>query len=509
MWIATAEQSRDIDRRAVEEFGIPVRVLMERAGLAVFEAVRELLPSGRISVLCGKGHNGGDGFAVARLAQESGFYRVECLVACREADLTPGAREQMTVARAARVEPIFADDERFPRRLEGLCCQELIVDALLGTGARGDVEGPIRTAIQAGNRSGVPIIAVDIPSGIHADTGEELGDSIWAMRTIVMGLPKPFLFQGAGLERSGFWTVADIGIPSELVRTATKARLMRKEWVAARLPERMRASHKGQNGHVLIVAGSRTMPGAAVLSARAALRAGAGLVTVASIEKVCDVVSRSLPEALLLPLPEENGALGSQAAHALIEKAASAHAAIFGPGLTHGDGVQACLGKVWESWPKPCVIDADALNAVAHGVQLPHAPTVLTPHPGEMSRLLKLSIAEVQADRFQSCEMAVKEFERTFVLKGAYSLIASPEEPILVNSTGNPGMASGGMGDALSGVIATLLAQEVALHEAAACGAYWHGEAGDLAAQQIGTTGFLASEVADFLPQARLNIVTA
>jgi hydroxyethylthiazole kinase-like uncharacterized protein yjeF len=340
MWIASSEHSRNIDRRATEEFGLPANVLMERAGLAVFQAVRELLPDGgRITALCGKGGNGGDGFVVARVARDNGFH-VECLVACEESELSPLAREQMIVARALGLQPIFVDDARWRRRIESLNARDLLVDALLGTGARCNVKGAIQDAIQAINRSGVPVVSVDVPSGIQADTGEELGDSVWALRTVTMGQPKPFLFEGIGLEHSGHWSVAEIGYPGVLVATPTHARLLDEEWVGQLLPERLRANHKGENGHVLIVAGSRQMRGAAALCARAAQRAGAGLVTVASIDVVCEAVSAQLPEVMLLPLPERDGAISPEAADLILEAEQRISSAAFGPGLTHGDGIQ-------------------------------------------------------------------------------------------------------------------------------------------------------------------------
>ena len=506
MWIASSEHSREIDRRATEEFGLPANVLMERAGLAVYEAVRELLPDGgRVTVLCGKGNNGGDGFVAARVARDNG-YHVECLVACEEADLSDSAREQMVVARALGIQPIFVDDARWRRRIDALGARDLIVDALLGTGAKCNVRGPIKEAIQAINRSGVPVVAVDVPSGIQADTGEELGESVWALRTVTMGLPKPYLFEGIGLEHSGHWTVAEIGYPAVLLGTPTHARLLDEEWVGQLLPERLKASHKGDNGSVLIVAGSHRMRGAAGLCARAALRAGAGLVTVAAIESVCEAVAAGVPEAMFLPLPERDGAISPLAADLILEAEKRASSAVFGPGLTHGDGVKELLGKVWETWRKPCVLDADALNAIALGVRPPEAERVLTPHPGEMGRLVQSSVAEIQNDRFRTVQTAVAKTRSCVLLKGPYSIVGEPGQPMLVNSTGNPGLASGGMGDVLSGIIATLLAQDLPGYYAAACGMYWHGVAADDCAESIGTIGYAASDVANALPGARMRI---
>lgn len=507
MWIANAEHCRTIDRRASEEFGIPAKVLMERAGLAVFEAVKEILPKpGKIAVLCGKGNNGGDGFVVARLAKQHG-YTVYCLVAAEEDDLAPDAAEQMRIARLQGLDPIFVSDSRWGHKLDVLGHFDVLVDALLGIGAKNEVRGPIKDAILAINRSGVPVVAVDVPSGIECDTGEELGDSVWAMRTVTFGLPKPFLFGGIGQEHSGYWTVAEIGYPTTLLRDATDSRVIDQEWVSNLLPERLKASHKGDNGSLLIVAGSRNMRGAASLAALAAVRSGIGLVTIAGISDVCAAVAANVPEAMLLPLPEHEGAVSADAARFLLHKAGKFDAALFGPGLTQEPPILEFLEKVWQEWTKPCVIDADALNAVSHGVRLPSAECVLTPHPGEMSRLLHLSIAEIQSDRFQTVRHAVDRFKQCILLKGPNSLVGDSGQPILVNQTGNPGMATGGMGDVLGGIIATLMAQDLPGYYAASCGMYWHGAAADLCAIELGPVGYSASQVADHLPKARSRII--
>ncbi len=508
MWIASSDHCRKIDRQTSEEYGISSTVLMERAGLAVFEVVQQTMPEpGKITVVCGKGNNGGDGFVVARLARDFG-YHVECLVTAAEGDLRHEAQEAMRSAHAHGVVPVFSDDARWARKLEMLGTRELIVDAILGISASGDLKGAAREAIEAINRSGVPVIAVDVPSGIHCDSGEELGDSVWALRTVTFGQPKPFLFQGTGIEHSGYWSVSDIGIPRQLLSEPTEARLLDGPYIGHLLPERLRGCHKGDNGSVLVVAGSTRYRGAAILSARAALRAGAGLVTVAGVPDVCRAVSAALPEAILVPLPERDGVVDPAAAEVLLN-IPKIHSAIFGPGLSHDASVLEFLDRVWRHWTLPSVIDADALNAVSAGVRLPDTECVLTPHSGEMSRLLQLSIAEIESDRFQTVRQAVEHFGHCVLLKGPYSLAGMPDQPLMVNCTGNPGLAVGGAGDVLSGIIGTLLAQCVGALDAAACGMYWHGAAGDLCAEEIGPVGFLASEIADRLPQARRNIINA
>lgn len=505
MWIADAARSLEIDRLSQTEFGLSASDLMERAGLAVLAAARELVPEGsRLVILCGRGHNGGDGLVVARHAHPK--FDVSVLVAAREPDLADETRHQLQRLRESGVSPVFCDEETWAKRLDDLCLADLLIDGLLGTGAGGEVRGPVAEAIRAINRSGVPVLAIDVPSGIHCDTGEELGDSVWAVATVTFGLPKPFLFQGRGMEHSGYWTVADIGFPRPLLEEPTEARLLDAGWVGALLPERMRSSHKGDNGTVLIVAGSHSMRGAAALAAKAALRAGAGLVTVAAIESVCDTVMAVAPEATLLPLPERSGVVDPSAADLVLARQGGVDAALFGPGLTAQDAVAEFLHRVFAAWERPACLDADALNVMAQGVKPPESDCVMTPHPGEMARLLNTTVAEVQADRFESVRNALRKFGKAVLLKGPFSLVGETFQPTLVNATGNSGMASAGMGDVLSGVVTTLMAQDLPAYFAAACGMYWHGSAGDECAATIGPVGYTALDLASALPAARVKI---
>jgi hydroxyethylthiazole kinase-like uncharacterized protein yjeF len=321
MWIACAKRCKEVDARTGEEFGIATEALMERAGQAVFDAAKQLAPAGgRIAVVCGKGNNGGDGFVTARLAIEAG-YTVDCLVAADEPTLSPDAARELGKARSAGISAIFPGDDLWPKKLDCLACKDLIVDAILGTGAAGCVAGTARDAIRGINRSGVPVVAVDVPSGIHCDTGEELGDSVWAVRTVTFGMPKPFLFQGTGLEHSGHWTVADIGFPPELIEQPTDAKLIESCWVGCMIPERTKACHKGDSGSLLIVAGCARFPGAAALAAKGAVRSGAGLVTVAGLPAVCQTVASHVPEAVYLPLDEESGVISARSAERVVEAA--------------------------------------------------------------------------------------------------------------------------------------------------------------------------------------------
>ena len=412
MWIANVDRTRYLEHKTECEFGICGSVLMERAGLAVFDALRELVPAGgRVLVFAGKGHNGGDGLVVARIAFQQG-YRVEVMITSEEECLTPLCRQQLDAAVQVGLEPLFPGDPIWSKRIEQIGAKDVIVDAILGIGAKKEVHGCVRDCIQAINRSGVPVISVDVPSGICCDTGEELGESVWALRTITFGMAKPYLFQGIGLEHAGFWSVSEIGFPQVLLTEPSDARVLDGEWVASLLPERLKSSHKGDNGHVLIVAGSKWMRGAAVLSAMSALSAGAGLVTVASIPSVCDAVAHHVPEALLLPLEEIDGVISPNSVRKLIELEHKFESTLVGPGLSTEPAAKDFLHEFFSQWAIPSVIDADALNCVAMGVKLPMTDCVLTPHPGEMSRLLHSSIAEIQNDRFRTVRSAVEEMKQ-------------------------------------------------------------------------------------------------
>lgn len=508
MWIISASDSKRMDEVALRDFGISTETLMENAGSAVFEAIsRHVEPPAAIAFLCGPGHNGGDGIITARKAHEAGF-SVAAVFTSKQEDLSPETAKQAQKSIDAGVRVAFPTESFYSTTLERLCAYDLIVDAILGVGQKGELRAEVSSAVNSIRIAGTPVIAVDVPTGIEADTGKELGSSVWALETVVLGFPKRFLFQGQGLEHAGFWQVADIGFPKELYQECADSPLLVEPLeVAFSLPERVKSSHKGSNGHVLIVAGSRTMPGAAILAAHAALRSGAGLVSVASVQEVCDILSTRLPECLTIPLPSESGCISANAVSLVMERAEKFDSAVFGPGLTHGMPVREFLGELWRNWEIPSCIDADALNAVSLGTKLPSGQCILTPHPGEMGRLLGVSTEEVEEDRFDAVQKATDKFEKTVLLKGPYSLTAGPGSPICVNSTGNPGMATGGMGDVLSGVIGTLLAQDLG-ESAAIIAAHWHGEAADICAQEIGTVGFTASDVCNALPAARAKLTS-
>lgn len=494
--------------RLAEAQGVSVESLMHEAGRAVAACALEHNPKAeRIAVLCGKGNNGGDGLVAARFLAEH-QRKIEVLVAASRSELNANAQRELGRLREPGITPVFAPDRDWEARLQDLSSADLLIDALLGTGAKGAPADAVEAAIHAINQSSRPVLAVDIPSGIDADTGEAAGEYVRADRTVTFGLRKPFVYQGDGMLAAGKFEVAPIGFPDSLLETPRGALAFGFQEARALMPARDRDAHKGSEGHVLIVAGHHAMPGAAFLAAKGALRAGAGLVTVAAIPPVCRIVAGQLPEAIFVPLPEEEGVLGLSAKEAILQASQQADALVIGPGLGGWPETGELLEALFDSVRISIVVDADALNHLAKGHSRPRSPFLLTPHPGEAGRLLGIAAAEVQRRRFDSVRLLASKFAGTVLLKGAYTLIAEPGAPLWVNTTGNPGMAAPGMGDVLSGVIGSLLAKGLPPNRAAALGAYWHGLAGDLCAAEVGPAGYLASEVADMLPKARATIAS-
>ncbi|HEX6970727.1 MAG TPA: NAD(P)H-hydrate dehydratase [Limnochordia bacterium] len=513
--IVSGEEMARLDREAQERYGLPGLVLMENAGRAVAQAALDRLARGgaergRVVILCGPGNNGGDGYVAARYLLTAGV-RVR-VYGLRPPRAGSDAAVHYDILCRSGIEPTFlnADDPGDLEKLQlALGMSDLIVDALLGTGVRGPLRAPFADLIAAMNGAGPPILAVDVPSGVSADTGAIATAAVQAEETITFGLPKIGLLFYPGRAKVGRLRVVDIGFPLPLLARAEGACWITPAVAADWWPTRPGDAHKGSVGRLLIVAGSRGMTGAAVLAARAALRAGAGWVACAVPASQQPLLAAQLPEALTHPLPEHEGGLGPGAADAVLELARRCDVVAVGPGLGVSAEVQACVVHLLRSLRLPLVVDADALNALAaeegfrSGGARRAGPWVLTPHPGEMARLLGWSSAEVQSDRIGAVRALVAKTGAHVVLKGPPSLIGTPAGTIYVNSTGNPGMAAAGMGDVLTGIIAALIGQGLPPERAAALGVYWHGLAADGLAARRGPAGFFAGDVADALPAAR------
>lgn len=511
MRLATSEEMAALDRRAADEFGISTLMLMEAAGRQVASAAGRMVdrgsgrPSTRVFVIAGRGNNGGDGLVAARVLAAAGC-RVTVILVAREADVAGDAAVNLAAARRAGIEISPLDSTGVPGLRGAMTGADLVIDGLFGTGFHGPVVGVAAKAIEAMNTCGRPVLAIDIPSGVHGDDGAVDGAAVRADATVTMGLPKVGMILPPGAEHAGRIWVADVGHPQRLIDGAgIRTSLVTRAMVDAVIPARRMDVHKGDFGRVLVVAGAVGYAGAAVLCSLGALRAGAGLVTVGVPAAVYPIVAPSVVEAMPMPLADHEGALAEAAADQIRDLASAADVVACGPGLSRLPGPSAVVRGLVAECATPMVLDADALNVLAgatEALRAARAPIVITPHPGEMARLLGVKVEEVQRRRLRTARTAAERFRVVVVLKGARTVIADPEGEAFVVPTGNPGMATGGMGDVLTGVIAGLIGQRLSPLTAAWAAAYLHGLAGDLAATARGPAGFLAREVADHLPAA-------
>ena len=563
--LATAAQMKEMDRRTIEEYGIPSLELMENAARAVADAVWEVFhpeengfrpvlssfstamvlrkkdtppptdeetrqehelleiieskntdPTPRIAVFCGPGNNGGDGIAAARLLMEKGVCCVRTFFVGDRSKMTPDekAMEDKLLAAGGRLED-FSVDMTDRSTLEATMTYEqqkiltwistcdCMVDALFGIGLKHPVEGVFRTAVlQMHSRLNCPVVSCDVPSGVNADTGEILGEAVQAKITVTFTRGKPGLYSGLGAERAGEVRIVDIGIPHELEYQMFRA-LPRLEVVRqpdSCLPRRPRNAHKGDFGKIFILAGSEGYTGAPVLAARAALRTGAGLVYLGVPRAVYPIVAVKCDEAMPFPLPEDYDTI--------LEKARGCDAALIGPGLGRGPETERLVLSLLAELDIPVVLDADGINALAGHIDVldkRSTPTVLTPHEGEFSRLTGCALPV--KDRLSAARDFARDHGCILVLKGQGTVTAAPDGSAWINASGNPGMAKGGSGDVLAGMIAALLGQKHLRQERditpelvtdAVC---LHGLAGDLCARKFGEYAMLPTDLIETLPE--------
>ncbi|WP_457574698.1 NAD(P)H-hydrate dehydratase [Desulfolithobacter sp.] len=524
MKLATASQMQALDRRAIEEFGIPGIVLMENAGVRTLEFICQQLGSvaGRTVVLfIGPGNNGGDGLVIARHVHNQGGYPLLFFLVEPES-LRGDARVNGEIVRQLDLPCHVVTDDTDPTRIREIiarqhaCSQVLVlVDALFGTGLTREIRGRFARIIELINDLSRceqwPVAAVDIPSGIHADTGQVLGTAVRAHLTATYGVAKPAHFLN-GAEPVGRLQVIDIGIPPRVVTEAGLQGETIGPEIGRLLLPRQPATHKGTYGHLLIVAGSIGKTGAAILSGLGGLHSGCGLVSLAVPHGLNPIFETTLPEAMTIPLPGSETVPGSEDLELILEATRGKSALVIGPGLGTDSRTRELVLHLYRTVDLPMVVDADALNILARTPRLiddPPAARILTPHPGEMARLTGLSTAAVQADRVAATtwfgDRRGHQGEIITVLKGAGTMIGDSRGMWAVNTSGNPAMATGGMGDVLAGFIGGLLAQKYAPWDAARLGVYLHGLAGDIL-QSRKNAGFLASEVAATLPEAMTQL---
>ncbi len=504
--VALPSQMRQCDQITIEELGVPGMVLMESAARGVAFKAKEMLygevSSKKIAVVCGKGNNGGDGFAAARYLLGWGAL-VEVFLLGRLSELRGDAQTNAIIYNKLDGKIVEVIKETDVKVID-LTRYDLIIDAILGTGASGETKGLFAEAIKVMNAASVPILSIDIPSGVDGATGGINSVAVKAHRTVTFGLLKTGLLFPPGREYCGDVSVIDIGIPPSVVHRVNITQfLVEPSDIKAILPKRNPAAHKGDVGFVYILAGSPGLTGAAVLSAESAMRTGAGLVVVGTPKSLNPILEVKLTEAMTEPLPEtDNGCLSPASWDIIAKRLDWADAVAIGPGLGRDPQTKELISQILKFINKPLIIDADGLYHLDDTLkfQLPQN-CILTPHPGELSRLSGYSVPEILSHRLEIARKIANDLKVIIHLKGSPSLTAEPDGQVVINATGNAGMATGGSGDVLTGIIATLLAMGLKPFTATWVGAYLHGLAGNKAALNKGQFGMVAGDIINYLPE--------
>lgn len=507
MRVLTGGEMEDVERRAVERTGVSLAELMERAGTVVAKSAMRISKSGPVVVVSGKGNNGGDGIVAARLLAEAGI-PVHLFLLANTDQLTAessAAFARLKESAAAPEVTVLESAGGLPQLRETLSNASLVIDCLFGFNLRGAIEGHAADVVREINAASRPVLSVDVPSGVEADTGRVSGEAVRAAGTVTFTAPKIGLVVPPGSVFAGRVEVAQIGIPPEFASAAGAVELPDASRIAAILPGRPLDAHKKSVGRVLVVAGSVGMTGAACLAAQGALRAGAGTVSLAVPRSLNDIFEQKLTEVMTIPMPETMArSLLAEAVEPILEVCATFDAVVIGPGLSLDDSTVQLVRSLVAKIQLPIVVDADGLNALVNKtgiLEARSAPTVITPHSGELARLLKMTSGDIQADRLRYAKRSSSEWGVITVLKG-HGTVISDGRALAVNPTGNPGLATAGTGDVLAGMIGALIAQGATPLDAALAGAYIHGLSGDLAARKLTERSVIATDVISFLPKA-------
>lgn len=507
MMVVSSKQMKEAEHAYVDSGACGFLPLMERAGVAASTVILQREHAGKAVILCGNGNNGGDGFVIARRLSEHGFW-VTVVLTLGE----PKTENAKTMKERLPDDVVVLDAAQAKEEAHrAVFAADFVVDAVFGIGFHGTLPAPVCEFAEQCNREHKRVYAVDLPSGANADTGEVKGECFSCAVSITFAAKKlgHLLYPGAGY--CGEVLVADIGIGTSVFSSlGVKSRTISRARVSAAVPERKADANKGDFGKLLLLAGSSSMMGAAQIAAKAALRSSAGLVTLASPKRVTRTLTASIPEAVMFPLKAgKTGAVSAKEAQGIVQRANSMSAVAAGCGMSWCEDTRAVVEALIADCEVPLVLDADALNAISShpGALLRRkAPTVITPHPGEMARLCGKTTAEVQADRVETALSFSLQYGVITVLKGAYTVIATNDGRIWFNETGNSGLSRGGSGDMLTGIIGALLAQEIEADKAAAAGVYLHGLAADLCARKTSQYSMLATDVIEYLSDAFLQI---
>lgn len=517
MKILTSKQMKEIDRRAIEELGIIGPILMENAGLQIVFEIRdrfENLQEENIVVVAGKGNNGGDGLVIARHLHNQGC-RVRVLLLSKMDGLKGDAALNAGIAVKTGV-PVteVTSIQQWKRAGRILSCSSLLVDAVFGTGLTKPAEGLYKTVIEDINASRAFVVAVDIPSGLSSDTYRLIGPSVRADLTITLAAPKVAHLFPPAEERMGEVVVADIGIPPFLLAASElKLELVLEDSVAPVFYKRKRDTHKGTYGHLLVLSGSSGKTGAAVLAGKAALKTGAGLVTVGTPESCLPQIARRMAELMTEPLPETSAkTLSIDALDGSLDLLQQKSGLLIGPGISTHESTARFVFSLLPRVRVPMVLDADALNILSSNLEVLKrlkSPAVLTPHPGEFARLMGCSVKEVLEKRLEMAPQFARQYGVYVVLKGYRTLTAAPDGSVYVNPTGNPGMATAGAGDVLSGILASLIIQGDKILRSILAAVYLHGLGGDIAAQKLGEKSVTAGDIIHFIGSAARKLARA
>ena len=510
MYLVTADEMREMDRRTIESFGLPGRILMENAGRGATQFFLERfkdIENKRIGVVAGRGNNGGDGFVMARYLAQRGM-RVTVYLLSEKQMVQGDAAANLSLLLPLNVPVIeIPDPTSFSAHITDMRHEAIWIDAILGTGLRSDVKGFFKEVVDFLNQSGRPIFAVDIPSGLNSDTGRPLGICIRADATATFAFAKTGHFLLPGADYTGDLKIVDIGIPPDIADEVKPLQhLLTMDLISTVFQPRPLDFHKGHTGHILVLAGSPGKTGAAAMTAMSAMRAGAGLVTLGIPASLNFILEAQITEAMTEPLPEtKEGVLGEPSFNRIMALLAGKRCLAIGPGIGINPETKTLVRRLLQEGNKTMVIDADGLNCLIGCTEMLknfENPIVLTPHPGEMARLIGTTAADVQKDRIHYARDFAQNFNVHVVLKGARTVVAHPDGSIFINPTGNPGMASGGMGDVLTGIIAGFIAQNHPPELAARAGVYLHGATADVLSKNKGPFGYLATDVMNALPEA-------
>jgi len=513
MKVVTSQQMKEIDRKAIEESNLSGLTLMENAGLRIFQSLKNIYPDLRLKkiiIFTGSGNNGGDGFVVARHLYNYGV-KVKVFLLSHSGKIKGEAEENLNIINKMGVELFEAETTKLEEIQRAIQNSNLIIDAILGTGLQGKVTGLKAKIIDLINIANKEVVAIDVPSGLDADTGKIEGPCIKATHTFTLALPKIGLLIFPGASYAGKVTVEDIGIPFYLLKNnKIKTNIVIKEVVKSFLPFRATYSHKGSFGKVLILAGSVGMTGAAYLTSEAAMRSGTGIVVLGIPRSLNPIMEVKLTEVITLPLAEtEKQSLGEEAEETISKLMKNYSVLGIGPGISRQAETQRLVRKVIEKSNIPLVVDADAIYALSEDptiLKKTKIPLVITPHPGEIAKLINKDVDYILNNQLNITREIAQKYGIVVVLKGARTIIANKEGEVYINIGDNSGMATGGSGDVLTGIICSLIAQGADNFSAAISGVYIHGLAGDLARDIKGERGMIAGDILSQVPQAFLNL---